>query len=91
LKGILGLTLMLACAGLYAQQYKPDVPRQLHCTAKPACDKRGAACKAVEKTYRGAAAAKAKDDIVQACIKANRPDRCNCVQQCREVSRCSNI
>jgi hypothetical protein len=82
---------MLACAGLGAQQYKPDVPRQLRCEANPACGKRGTACKSVAKTYRGAAAGKAKEEIVQACVKANRPDRCNCVQQCREVSRCSNI
>jgi hypothetical protein len=43
----------------------------------------------VNKTYTGAAAGSAKESIVQACVQANRPDRCNCIQQCRQVSRCS--
>jgi hypothetical protein len=91
-KSALGLVLMLVWAGSYAQQYKFDVPRQLHCTARPACGKPGFACKGVEKTYTGAAAGTAKDSIVQACVQANRPDRCgNCIQQCRQVARCSKV
>jgi hypothetical protein len=91
-KCVLGLALMLACAGSSAQQYRYDVPRQVHCTALPACGKPGQACKAVEKTYTGAAAGSAKDSIVQACVQANRPDRCgDCIQQCRKVARCSKI
>jgi hypothetical protein len=91
-KRVLGLALMLVCAGSYAQQYRYDVPRQLRCTAFPACGKPGAACKGVEKTYTGAAAGSAKDSIVQACVQANRPDRCgDCIQQCRKVARCSKI
>jgi hypothetical protein len=86
---LLGLALVLACAGSVAQQYRFDVPRQLNCTAKPACGKPGLACKAVSKTYTGAAAGSAKESIVQACVQANRPDRCNCIQQCRQVSRCT--
>lgn len=88
---ILGLALVLICAGSSAQQYKFDVPRQIHCTAKPACGRAGAACKGVEQTYTGAAAGSAKDRIVQACVQANRPDRCNCIQQCRQVAQCSKI
>jgi hypothetical protein len=45
----------------------------------------------VERTYTGAAAGSAKDSIVQACVQANRPDRCNCIQQCRRVAQCSKI
>jgi hypothetical protein len=45
----------------------------------------------VERTYTGAAAGSAKNSIVQACVQANRPDRCNCIQQCRKVARCSKI
>ena len=88
----LGLALVLLCAGSSAQQYKFDVPRQVQCTAHPACGKPGAACKAVEHTYKGAAAGSAKDSIVRACVEANRPDPCgNCVQHCRQVARCSKI
>jgi hypothetical protein len=90
-KLILGLALVLACAGSYAQQYKFDVPREVRCTAKPYCGQKGRSCKGVEKTYIGAAAGSAKNSIVQACIQSNRPDRCNCIQQCREVARCSKI
>lgn len=89
MKRALGLALALACAGSYAQQYRFDVPRSMQCTAEPACGKPGYACKGVAKTYTGAAAGSAKNSIVQACIQANRPDRCNCIQQCRQVARCS--
>jgi hypothetical protein len=83
---------MLTCAGPLAQQYKYDVPRQVRCTANPACGKPGATCKGVEQTYTGAAAGSAKNSIVQACVQANRRgDRCNCIQQCRQVAQCSNI
>jgi hypothetical protein len=83
---------MLVWAGSLAQQYKFDVPRQLRCTAYPACGKPGARCKGVSKIYSGAAAGTAKNSIVQECVKANRPDRCgNCIQQCREVSRCEKV
>jgi hypothetical protein len=88
---LLGLALVLACAGSSAQQYKFDLPRQVHCTAHPACSKPGNTCKGVEKTYTGASAGSAKSSIVQACVQANRPDRCNCIQHCREVARCSKI
>jgi hypothetical protein len=89
-KRALALALLLACAGSSAQQYQYDVPRTLRCTAQPACGKPGYACKGVQKTYTGAAAGNAKDSIVQACVQANRPDRCgDCVQQCRKVARCS--
>ncbi|HEV3009499.1 MAG TPA: hypothetical protein VGX52_10735 [Burkholderiales bacterium] len=91
MRRVLGLALLLACAGSVAQQYKFDVPRSVQCTAHPACGKPGYACKGVKQTYTGAAAGSAKSSIVQACVQANRPDRCNCVQQCRQVSRCSNI
>jgi hypothetical protein len=91
-KRILGLALILVCAGSSAQQYRFDVPRQIRCEAYPACGKPGARCVGVEKTYTGAAAGSAKHSIVQACVQANRPDRCgNCIQQCRQVSRCSKI
>jgi hypothetical protein len=88
---VLGLALLLTCAGSLAQQYKYDVPRSVRCTANPACGTPGAACKGVEKTYTGAAAGAAKNSIVQACVKANRPDGCNCIQQCRRVAQCSKI
>ena len=92
MRAAFGLALMLVCAGPLAQQYRYDVPRQVRCTALPACGKPGYACKAVEKTYTGAAAGNAKDSIVQACVQANRPDRCgDCIQQCRKVARCSKI
>jgi len=91
-KRALALALLLVCAGSSAQRYQFDVPRTVRCTALPACGKPGAACKAVEKTYTGAAAGTAKDSIVQACVQANRPDRCgDCIQQCRKVARCSKI
>lgn len=88
MKIVLGLALLFASAAAVAQ-YRFDVPRQLNCTAKPACGKPGLACKGVDKTYTGAAAGSAKESIVQACVQANRPDRCNCIQQCRQVSRCT--
>jgi hypothetical protein len=90
-RSVLGLALVLACAGSYAQQYKFDVPREIHCTARPYCGQPGRACKGVERTYIGAAAGSAKNSIVQACVQANRPDRCNCIQQCRQVARCSKV
>jgi hypothetical protein len=91
-KTALALALVLVCAGASAQQYKFDVPRQVRCTAFPACGKPGFACKGVDQTYTGAAAGSAKESIVQACVQANRPDRCgNCIQQCRQVARCSKI
>ncbi len=88
---ILGLALVLVCAGSYAQQYRYDLPREMTCSAKPYCDQPGRACKGVEKTYTGSAAGSAKNSIVQACVQANRPDRCNCMQQCRQVARCSKF
>jgi hypothetical protein len=88
---VLGLALLLICAGALAQQYKYDIPRSVRCTASPACGKPGATCKGVERTYTGAAAGLAKESIVQACVQANRPDRCNCIQQCRRVAQCSKI
>ena len=92
MKLLIALVLVLVCAGSSAQQYKFDVPRQVRCEAYPACAKPGARCRGVEKTYTGKAAGSAKNSIVQACVQANRPDACgNCVQQCRQVSRCSNI
>jgi hypothetical protein len=90
-KRALGLALVLACAGSQAQQYKFDVPRQLECSARPYCGQAGRSCKGVEKTYTGAAAGSALNSIIQACIQENRPDRCNCIQQCRQVARCSKI
>lgn len=86
---VLGLALVLVCAEPYAQQYRFDVPREMHCTAKPYCGQPGRSCNGVQKTYRGSAAGSAKQSIVQECVQANRPDRCNCIQQCREVARCS--
>jgi hypothetical protein len=88
---VLGLALMLICAETLAQQYKFDVPRQMRCTASPACGKPGAKCVGVERTYTGAAAGSAKESIVQACVQVNRGDRCNCIQQCRRVAQCSKI
>ena len=87
----LGLALVLLCAGAHAQQFKYDLPREMRCSAKPYCGEPGRACKGVEQTYTGAAAGSAKNSIVQACVQANRPDRCNCVQQCRQVARCSKF
>jgi hypothetical protein len=85
----LALVLLLASAAAPAQQYKFDTPREVKCTARPYCGQAGRLCKGVEKLYRGDAAGSAKQDIVQACVQANRPDRCNCIQQCREVAQCS--
>ncbi len=90
MKKLLGLALVLACAGAEAQ-YQFNVPREMHCEARPYCGTPGRSCKPVEKTYRGAAAGSARNSIVQACIQANRPDRCNCIQQCRQVAQCSKI
>jgi hypothetical protein len=70
---VLALALALTCAGALAQQSKFNVPRQLHCTAQPYCGTPGASCKGAAKTYTGAAAGSAKESIVQACMKANRP------------------
>jgi hypothetical protein len=89
-KRLLGLALLLACAGSHAQ-YRYDIPREVQCEAKPYCGQQGRACKGVEKAYIGAAAGSAKNSIIQACIQANRPDRCNCIQQCRQVARCNKI
>lgn len=83
------LALLFFSGGPLAQQYKFDTPRELKCAAKPYCGEAGRSCKGVEKVYRGDAAGTAKQDIVQACVQANRPDRCNCIQQCRQVAQCS--
>ena len=83
------LLLMVVSAAVYSQQYQFNVPREMHCTAKPYCATAGRTCKGVEKTYRGSAAGSAKNSIVQECVQANRPDRCNCIQQCRQVAQCS--
>jgi hypothetical protein len=88
---VLGLALLLACVGSYAQQNRYDVPREVKCTAKPYCGQPGRACKGVEKTYIGSAAGSAKNSIVQACVQANRPDRCDCIQQCRKVVQCARV
>ena len=85
----LALALLVLCAGVHAQQYRYNVPREVQCEAHPYCGQPGRSCKGVEKTYRGSAAGSAKHSIVQECVQANRPDRCNCVQQCRQVARCS--
>jgi hypothetical protein len=86
---LLGLALLLACAGSSAQQF--NVQRVMHCEAKPYCGNPRATCKGVEKDFRGSAAGSARNSIIQACIQANRPDRCNCIQQCREVARCELV
>ena len=83
------LLLLLVSAAVHSQQYQFNVPREMHCTAKPYCATPGRACKGVEKTYRGSAAGSAKNSIIQECVQANRPDRCNCIQQCRQVAQCS--
>ncbi len=83
------LLLLVFSAASHSQQYQFNVPRELHCTAKPYCGTPGRTCKGAEKTYRGAAAGSAKNSIVQECVRANRPDRCNCIQQCRQVAQCS--
>ena len=83
------LLLLALSAASYSQQYQFNVPREMHCTAKPYCGTAGRACKGVEKTYRGSAAGSAKNSIIQECVQANRPDRCNCIQQCRQVAQCS--
>lgn len=83
---IFGFALLLLCAASHAQQ-----PREMHCLAKPYCGQSGRTCNGVEKTYTGAAAGSAKHSIVQACVEANRADRCNCIQQCRKVARCSKF
>ena len=89
MRSYLAVFLLLASAAALAQQYKFDTPREVKCTARPYCGQAGRSCKGVEKLYRGDAAGSAKQDIVQACVQANRPDRCNCIQQCREVAHCS--
>jgi hypothetical protein len=89
MKRALALALVFACAGAFGQQYRFNVQREMQCDAKPYCGQAGRACKGVEKTYIGSAAGSAKDKIVRACVEANRPDRCNCIQQCRQVARCN--
>ena len=89
MRSYLVVALLLACAGAHAQQYKFDTPREMTCRAQPYCGQPDRSCKGVQQVYRGAAAGSAKNSIVQACVQANRPDRCNCVQQCREVAQCS--
>ena len=89
MRSYLVVALVLACAGAQAQQYKFDMPREIKCSAQPYCGEPGRSCKGVQQVYRGDAAGSAKHDIVQACVKANRPDRCNCIQQCRGVAQCS--
>ena len=91
MRSALALALALVCAGAFGQQYRFNVERELRCDARPYCGQPGRACKGVEKTYIGAAAGKAKDSIVRSCVEANRPDRCNCIQQCRQVARCSKV
>jgi len=83
------LLLLVVSAAVYPQQYQFNVPREMHCNAKPYCGTPGRTCKGVEKTYRGTAAGSAKNSIIQECVQANRPDRCNCIQQCRQVAQCS--
>jgi len=85
----LALLLLFASGAVLAQQYKFDTAREVKCVARPYCGEAGRSCKGVEKVYRGDAAGSAKHDIVQACVQANRPDRCNCIQQCRGVAQCS--
>jgi hypothetical protein len=85
------VALLILVAGAAYAQYQFNVPREMHCTAKPYCGQAGRSCKGVEKTYRGHAAGSAKNSIVQECVNANRPDRCNCIQQCRQVAQCSKI
>jgi hypothetical protein len=87
----LALALLLVCAGAFGQQYRFNVERELRCDARPYCGQPGRACKSVEKTYIGAEAGTAKDKIVRSCVEANRPDRCNCIQQCRQVARCNRV
>jgi hypothetical protein len=83
------LVLLLAAGWAEAQtQRQFQIERSVRCTAHPGSGKAGCECKGAEKTYTGPAAGKAKDSIIQACIQANRPDRCNCIQQCRQVARC---
>lgn len=89
MRSYLAVFLLLASAVAPAQQYKFDTPREVKCAARPYCGEAGRSCKGVEKVYRGEAAGSAKQDIVQACVQANRPDRCNCIQQCRQVAQCS--
>lgn len=84
----LAVALLLIGTGAAAQQ-KFEAPREVKCIAQPYCGQAGRSCKGVQKVYRGAAAGTARQDIVQACVKANRSDRCNCIQQCGEVARCS--
>ena len=83
------LLLLVVSAAVHSQQYQFNVPREMNCSAKPYCGTPGRTCKGVEKTYRGTAAGSAKNSIVQECVQANRPDRCNCIQQCRQVAQCS--
>ena len=82
---VLAIVLLAYGAAAVAQQ-KPQ--RSMRCTAAPACPQKGASCKSVQRTYTGAAVGKAKDSIIQACVKANHNDRCNCIQQCRESAQC---
>lgn len=80
----------------YQQQNQPvqnqnQLQRQVQCSAYPACSQPGRTCQGVARTYVGGSAGSAKESIVQACVQSNRPDPCNCIQQCRQVARCSNI
>ena len=85
----LTVALAFASAGAFAQQYRFELPREVKCIATPYCGQAGRSCSGVQKVYRGDSAGTAKHEIVQACVQANRPDRCNCVQQCRQVAQCS--
>lgn len=82
---VLAIVLLAYGAVSFAQQ-KPQ--RAVRCTATPVCAQKSASCKSVQRTYTGASVGKAKDSIVQACVKANHSDRCNCIQQCRDAAQC---
>ena len=83
-KLLLVATILVFSTASLAQQ------RSVSCTAYPSCDTPGKVCKGVKETYTGPAAGKAKESIVQACVKANRPDPCNCVQACRKAAQCGS-
>ena len=52
MKKAAALLFLVFSAASHSQQYQFNVPRELHCTAKPYCGTPGRACKGVEKTYR---------------------------------------
>ena len=83
-KLLLAATILAFCSAPLAQQ------RSVRCTSYPTCDTPGKVCKGVQQTYTGSAAGKAKESIVQACVKATRPDPCNCVQACRKAAQCGS-